>query len=400
MEAYRTQGLVTALALIVYTATFSQGGPAFDTSAYKQFLSSHQNLTTEQLQSLHPAGTFSAETHTVCTSAKYFDSVNLHYKLTAGEQSLLNKNGFVVTERLKPHSFGNAFLEIYNNDLPVFVSTDAILHALHMSCDGILMQVEMYVLSEKLDTLLSALHAQLPPIASTYSSSPAMKQMLDDIDVYLTVPQNLLGNSVTPTFSENTTVVNQLLSLIKSEQPEAFPLFSSTPRTIDFSQFTPRGHYALTPQLSRYFQAMMWLGRTEMYLIAPESDDQPQTDADIQRQTIDAVLVSETTEAAGKDSLLQQIDSIIQFFAGESDNITLPNIRSLIQEINLASAGQLLDTVIWKNFRDTVAQKPYAFQRINSQILMSDPTTLNQIKPAASFLLLGQRFVIDSYVTG
>ncbi|MGA7159956.1 MAG: DUF3160 domain-containing protein, partial [Bacteroidota bacterium] len=42
----------------------------------------------------------------------------------------------------------------------------------------------------------------------------------------------------------------------------------------------------------------------------------------------------------------------------------------------------------------------YAFQRINSQILMSDPTTLNQIKPAASFLLLGQRFVIDSYVTG
>ena len=31
---------------------------------------------------------------------------------------------------------------------------------------------------------------------------------------------------------------------------------------------------------------------------------------------------------------------------------------------------------------------------------MSDPMDLNQIKPAASFLLLGQRFVIDSYVTG
>ncbi|MGA9408480.1 MAG: DUF3160 domain-containing protein [Bacteroidota bacterium] len=400
MNSYRTQGVVAALALFVCVEAFSQGSSSFDTTTYKQFLSSHQNLTTEQLQLLYPAGTFSAETYTVCSSAKYFDSINIHYSFTAEEQSLLNKNGFVVTERLKRNSFGNAFLEIYNDDLPVFVSTDAILHALHMSCDGILMQTESNILSEKLDTLLSALRAQLPSIASKYSSSPSMKQMVNDVDVYLTVPQILLGKAASPTFSENTTVVNQLLGLIKAEQPASFSLFSSTPRTIDFSQFTPRGHYTLTPLLTSYFQAMMWLGRTEMYLIAPESADPPQTDADIQRQTIDAVLVSEITEAAAKDSLLQEIDSIIQFFTGESDNVTLPNIHTLVKETTLASADQLLDTLTWKNFQDTLAQKPYAFQRINSQILMSDPMDLDQIKPAASFLLLGQRFVIDSYVTG
>ena len=399
MKSYRVQYLLAALSFFAYAITFSQETPTFDTTAFKQFLSSHQNLTTDQLQSLHPAGTFSTESHTVCTSAKYFDSINSHYNVTVGEQSLLNKHGFVVTERVKPFSFGGAFLEIYNNDLPVFVSTDAILHALHMSCDAILMQEESNVLSEKLDTLLSSLHAQLPAIAAKYSSSPSMKQMVNDVDVYLTVPQNLLGKATAPTFSENTAVVNQLLSLIKAEQPDSFALFSSTPRTIDFSQFTPRGHYT-QPPLSNYFQAMMWLGRTEMYLIAPVSVDQPQTDADIQRQTIDAVLVNETTEAAGKDSLLEQIDGIIQFFAGQSDNITLPNIRTLVQETSLASADRLLDTLVWRNFQDTVAQKPYAFQRINSQILTSDPMSPEQIKPAASFLLLGQRFVVDSYVTG
>jgi hypothetical protein len=399
MKSYRVQYLLTGLSFFACAITFSQEIPTFDTTAFKQFLSSHQNLTTDQLQSLHPAGSFSAETHTVCSSAKYFDSVNIRYSLTSEEQSLLNKNGFVVTERLKRNSFGNAFLEIYNYDLPVFVSTDAILHALHMSCDAILMQVESNVLIEKLDTLLSSLHAQLPAIAAKYSSSPAMKQMVNDIDVYLTVPQNLLGKVTAPTFSENTAVVNQLLSLIKAEQPVSFALFSSTPRTIDFSQFTPRGHYT-QPPLSNYFQAMMWLGRTEMYLIAPISVDQPQMDADIQRQTIDAVLVNETTEAAGKDSLLQEIDGIIQLFTGESDNITLPNICSLVQETNLSSADQLLDTLTWRKFQDTLALKPYAFQRINSQILTSDPMSPDQIKPAASFLLLGQRFVIDSYITG
>ena len=177
MKSYRARWLLAALSFFACAITFSQEIPSFDTTAFKQFLSSHQNLTTDQLQSLHPAGSFSAETHTVFSSARYFDNINAHYSLTAGEQSLLNKHGFVVTERLKPYSFGNSFLEIYNNDLPVFVSTDAILHALHMSCDAILMQEESAVLSEKLDTLLSALHAQLPAIALKYSSSPSMKQI-------------------------------------------------------------------------------------------------------------------------------------------------------------------------------------------------------------------------------
>ena len=224
MKSYRVQNLLTGLSFFAYAITFSQEIPTFDTTAFKQFLSSHQNLTTDQLQSLHPAGTFSAGTHTVCSSAQYFDSINLRYNLTAAEQSLLNKNGFVVTERLKPYSFANGYLQIYSYDLPVFVSTDAILHALHMSCDALLMQVETNVLSEKLDTLLSALHNQLPSIATRYPST-SMKNMLDDIDIYLTVPQRLLGESTTPTFGENIDAVNQLLNLIKAEQPSDVALF-------------------------------------------------------------------------------------------------------------------------------------------------------------------------------
>ena len=41
---------------------------------------------------------------------------------------------------------------------------------------------------------------------------------------------------------------------------------------------------------------MMWLGRTEIYLLAPQSDPMicpPQTIYDIQRQSIDAMLIQE-----------------------------------------------------------------------------------------------------------
>ena len=392
---------IAALLAIIGSLCFSQGSSSFNLEAYQQFLSAHRNISAGELATLHNAGRFAARISVKFAIASYFDSIDAHYQLTKDEKSLLQDHGFVVTERLPRSSFGDAFLEIYKRDLPVFVSTDAVLHALHMSWDAILMEVERTVLSRKLDTLLARLHAQLPALAARYSSVPAMKTMVNDVDTYMTVARMLLGTATAPVFSENSGAVQSLLVLIKAERPSLCKLFSDTERTMDFSQFTVRGHYTQSVELSRYFQAMIWLGRTEIQLIAPESDDATQqSTADIQRQTIDAVLLHEAAERSGAYALLEETDGIIRDFAGESDNVTLPNIRALVQETQLQSADGLLDTAKWGKFQETLRQKAYAFQRINSQILMSDPMSPDQIKPASAFLLLGQRFVIDSYTTG
>jgi hypothetical protein len=65
--------------------------------------------------------------------------------------------------------------------------------------------------------------------------------------------------------------VDEVLDLIADETLETYPLFAETCRQIDFNQFTPRGHHIKTEELRQYFRAMMWLGRTELYLLAPES---------------------------------------------------------------------------------------------------------------------------------
>jgi hypothetical protein len=88
-------------------------------------------------------------------------------------------------------------------------------------------------------------------------------------------------------------------------------------------------------------------------------------------------------------------------FVGESDNVTLPNMKSLLQRGQIGRANQLLDPLLLAALQDTLKNQPFAFQRINSQILASsDPTKPDNIQPASSVLLLGQRFVVDSYVTG
>ncbi|MFA6541630.1 MAG: DUF3160 domain-containing protein [Bacteroidota bacterium] len=390
------------LMILIPPIVFAQAQQSFDISAYKQFLSQHASINSNQLLSLYSAGGFKKESPVSFLSSCYGSQIQSHYNLTDYEQSLLSKHGFVVTERLQYKNFADPLLEIYKNDLPLFFSSDALLHALHASYDNILQTVEQKIIIPKLTVLLSSLHGSIPAMESKYTSHPEMVPMLKDVDLYLTVARTLLsGSNVAPYYNDNISPSGNLFSYIDAEKPAKYPLFSTTNRTIDFSQFTPRGHYTEIAALKQYFKAMIWIGRTELYLIPPRSDDgfQPAPE-DIRRQIIDAVLINELLTNTNSFSALNQIDSLIQMFAGEQDNVTVSNLQSLLSSISIDSASALLDTNVVNKFQDSLSTQSYAFQRINSQILMSDPMSPEQIRPAAAFMLLGQRFVIDSYVTG
>ncbi|MFQ5568516.1 MAG: DUF3160 domain-containing protein [Rhodothermales bacterium] len=387
--------------LFVVCSTWAQE-PRFDVDAYKAFLSANAQMSAADLFALHGTEPFKRQVSTHFDDAVYSDSIDLKYSLTSYERALLDRHGFMVTERLAPNSFGDAFMDIYKKDLPVFVSTDAMLHALHMSYDLILQETELGVLIPRLGSLLDGLHAALPALATRYSTEPGMLRSLHDLDVYLTVPRVLLtGQAVAPVWRENQATVDELLRLIEGEQAMAVALFAEACRVVDFSQFTPRSHYTQNERLTRYFQAMIWLGRTELYLIAPNTDRCRPSDADVQRQTIDAVLLAEAATLSNADGLLQEIDDMIRFFVGESDNVTLGHLHTLMTAAQLTQASDLLDVGKWHAFQDVLAEQSFASQRINSQILFSnDISDPDRIQPASAFMLLGQRFVIDSYVAG
>jgi hypothetical protein len=380
-----------------------QTNTSFDLEAYKVFLSSHQDMSSEALLTLHSAGLFEKNALANYQSARCFQSISDKYALTQDEKTLLGEHGFVVTERIQPKSFGDAFLEIYNADLPVFVSTDAILHALHMSYDGILKSTEQTVIIPKLGDILTGMQGQLPSLADRYKNEPRMMPPLVDLDLYLTVARRLLGQSVTPYFMSNTGASDDILAKIAAAQPVegAAPLFEDSTRLVDYSQFTPRGHYTVNETLKKYFRTMMWLGRTEFYLSAPQNTFQHYADAQIQRQTIAAVLVSEAVDLSAESTSLGEIDDILRFFVGESDNVTLSCLKGVLQDVGLSHASDLLDSLNFKSFQASLLSNGWAYQRILSQMLVSGSCiATDQIKPASAFLLMGQRFVIDSYVTG
>ncbi|OGU41856.1 MAG: hypothetical protein A2X61_01550 [Ignavibacteria bacterium GWB2_35_12] len=371
----------------------------FSLESYKNFLKTHENMTTDEMYSLYPTGLFNKTVKYEPGTAKYFDTINTKYSLTDFEKQLIDEHGFMVSERLSYKSFWNAYEDIWAKDLPVFISTDAILHALHMSYDAILRDIESAIIISKLDTLLEKFHNHLLVLIEKYKDYPDMQEMLKDYDIYFTVARSLLNYYQSSTLESNRTICRELYNLILEEKPQEFSLFSSTNRMIDFSQFTIRGHYTQSKRLGQYFRTMIWLGRTEFYLIPPESDDEPkQTMLDIRRQIIDAVLIHEAFNELNLKKEIDDIDNIIKALVGESDNVKVEHIGELIDEMNVKSPTEFLDTNVCKTFQNALTNKPYAEQKILSQILISNPFNTEQIKPASSFLLFGQRFVIDSYI--
>lgn len=390
--------------LFFYSSSLPQ---VFNLEDYFSFLDQHQNMTTEELLQMHPAGGFIDKINTDYSTALYFDSIDALYNLTDHEKSLITDHGFMVSERLKKVSFGQAMLEIFHSDLPVFVSTDAVLHALHISYDRILTDMEVGLLEDKLIELLWSLKNNFNQLNSMYSSNPDMLDMLKDVDIYITVPLLLLEENATPYYSDNTSMKDSILNWIYAEQGGVpTTIFSNTCRVMDWSQFKPRGHYVNNTQtginLEGYFRAMMWLGRIELYLIAPSSlpvECPAQTFNDIQRQAIDAFLINELFDLSNANPLYDEMENVIKFFVGESDNVTLNNLDYLKEALSMNSSDELLDSLKMVEFQDTLKNQAFAYQLILSQILYSDPFSPDSIKPASAFMMFGQRFVIDSYVT-
>lgn len=393
------RGVVASTILLALLSTSGPGQSSFDVAAYRQFLDAREALTAQQLLEQHDAGVFTRTLDVDAAGTTYFASIDAVFHLTSDERQLLRRHGFVVSERLQRETFGSALTEIFHQDLPVFVSTDAILHAVHMSYDVILKQSEIVLLIPQLDSLLSGLHAQMPLLWERYGGTPEMLVSLRDVDLYLSVARSLLREPVLPYAPENLPAMNDLLGLISAESPALVRLFSSSFRSVDFSQFTVRGHYTQNEVLSRYFRSMIWLGRTELMLSSPSVDGNgAQTTEDVRRQTIDALLILEAIEEGDLAGRLSAIDEVIRRFVGESDNVTVAQLADVRASADIDQASALLDSMAFARFQSELAERPFAGQRIMSQIFITDPLSPEQVRLPSAFLLLGQRFVIDSYV--
>jgi hypothetical protein len=382
----------------------------FSAEAYMQFRESHEDYTAGELIGDYPPRTtyYESREHPADLSAiPWFDSLNRQFDITTDEMELLRQNFFVVSERLGFMDWTSAFITLYNNDLPLFLSSDFVLSTLHNSYDAILQTIEWQFLEPNLQALLLAMYDQFPTLVSSYSGDAKLVDALKDVDLYVSVALTLsMGEEYKPQY-DNVTRFNEVIEGVNAEQMAYMPLFTDGRlRKVDFSQFTPRGHYnktIYTPggeiTLEKYFRAMMWLGRIDFLLTAPpENPWEPDwTDDELRRMQLGALMLNELLYNCGKLSNLEKHEEIISFMVGPDDNMTPSELKGLAdREIN--DLDELFDGDKFLSFMEQLNASDDYGQKIMSNFFYVDPYSADPGNLPVSFKLLGQKFLVDSYV--
>lgn len=400
--------LATVLLVILYFQSIT-AQTNLDPDVYSHFLQSIENLSTSDFLANHAPSSirYTERNDTQLDKFAFLDSIQDAYQLTDDELELLKTHHFVITERLKYPCFGQALHNIYGNDLPLFATTDIILHALHISYDKILMELEISQLQPKLIQILDALNSSYSVLWNTYQENPQMINSLKDVDLYLTIARSLIQGEQLAANIVSDADVKVVWDAIQAETYTGMSLFTSRSRNFDFSQFTPRGHYTHEfwngkqfVTLENYFKTMMWLGRID-FLLTPPADnpyEEPWPEEEIQRMTIDAVLLNELLNIAAVREPLKEIDQTIEFLVGVSDNLTPTELADITKAQNIERADELLNQNIYHQLKQILYESPDCQQKILSCFLIMNPFSAVPDTLPVSYRLMGQRFIVDSYI--
>ena len=309
--------------------------------------------------------------------------------LNEDELAILADNGFAITERHRYPGFVYGYEIIYSQDLPLYVTADSIIHAVHRSYDAILKAIELGLLIAELDAMLVEARENLAAGAIDVLDVEAR----NDADVYLAVALGLLrGEAVGPVANGDRDQVEELTAgALAADGMAGVTLFGSD-RLMDFSQFKPRGHYTDSIALEQYFRSMMWLGRIDFRLVETQSDG---ARVFHRRQFEGAVAMSELITGSTR-ARWSRIDDVIEAFVGVSDNMTMADMEQLFVDLGvdeLTDLASIDDEII----TGEILGGGYGTQQISSHIMINGVQGAT-LPLSSTFLVLGQRYVVDSHV--
>ena len=318
------------------------------------------------------------------------DAVARRFALSPAEIAALHRDGFVVPAKLEFPTYALAFHEIYQSEMPLYVSADAAFHAVFKSDDALAGRLERDAIAPRLDRLLAAMHCALPGARESDGADAAR-----DLDVYLTVARSLLAGHAVPAVLEgdDATAARLVEKAIAAQGIADEELFGRQ-RQIDWSAYTPRGRYAADGgQLTPYFRAVMWLSRIEYNLVSRSCrSSQPLPSADpseTPREALDALALADLADRAGVRDDVRAIDLAFAALAGKREDVSIDDLAALQQKAQIASITQ---AGAFDRLKAAVGER---FQRTTRVHPMPEGTTT---LPAIA-TLLGPRIVADATAT-
>ena len=331
------------------------------------------------------------------------------YAIESDLSNVSNRSDFTLEEKVVSKLVENGFVctaspmgqiyDIYNQDMehgvPVFVTTDACLHTYHVLYDYILRELETGYLIDDLIDLTDAAISRTTEIYSA-ATEPSVKQAALDATAFFMVAMSVLSDGDIEgykLYSDVADVVNSevtsILNLSAGYMPS--PLFAREgyPYREDYSQYKPRGHYTRSPELERYFRAMMWYGRITFSATLEGATQEGYRYAARTGILVASAIAGNT--ASGGDNTEDVWGRIYQptvFFVGKSDDITFRDYRYYTADTFSSDPVESPDVLADDSAVDSFISKV--------RDLLPDPQIT--VIAGKGLRFMGQRYIPDSYM--
>ena len=316
------------------------------------------------------------------------------FRLNSTELAVLQQNGFVATPRLGSTNFSEVFYQLWNDDLPVFISADSVLQAWHRSYDNMLIELEYFWLSTLIESILEGMAAEFA--AARQEAVPGvLDSSLEHADFFLTVARSLFrGSNVVSALGQEMRV-EATLAAIGREQLECVTLFDHS-RQVDFSQFKPRGHYAERVRLQRYFQTVMWLGRIDLRVAGDDRDCAGGRFPASPHQFGTAVVLTRLLARSGQFENWRRLDRVLQTFVGPTDSMTFLQLADLMESAGIRTLGDLGTPQALPDLQARIEAGSLGVQNIRGDAFVA-PLGAGKLCLPRSFTVFGQKFALDSW---
>ncbi|MFB0534820.1 MAG: DUF3160 domain-containing protein [Anaerolineae bacterium] len=318
-------------------------------------------------------------------------NVLVSFALSEAQQERLARDGFVVSPGVEKEFFTVYEKARYAN-VPIFVTSDSLLHVYHLLFDKVLRTAEVQYFIPLLRDLNQALLAQTDSQYQTLQGTGWEDDARRTV-AFVGVASKLLDPDVqVPDYAAD--LVEAELALIEEAAgilPS--PLFPGLEYGEDYTQYIPRGHYTKSDELKVYFKSMMWYGRMTFRL----KTDKPEVGRAETRSALLLVHALRTAEVANRPALEAWADlyNPTVFFVGRSDDLTVLQYIEVIDAIygEGVTVAALADDTLLDTFIEAANKLPPP--RILGMVIM-DTDEIEETTKGLRFM--GQRFVPDAYI--
>ena len=335
------------------------------------------------------------------------------------DKNLLTKNGFVVKSWR-----GDDMVEAYNTikkmEVPVFITTDSLLHLYHIQFDETLREIEE---REFYKDICAISETMLEQAKKTYESEKdvMLKEATRRNCAYFTVGLKVLKPETEVVDYVKKEVETELANIDKHEGFADSAVFTYKE---DYSQYVPRGHYTRSETLKKYFKGLMWYGRLTFIVkggnpygpMAPYLVSSEEARIQTLAGSMNATWLQELKLADGRTckDAWERLYSVTSFYVGLADDLTPDEYQNGL----ITSLGKNYKIDALKNdenffkFKVEIAKMrgPAIYSGTGEcgtddweAVVMGKPKPEELDKvldKTKGFRFMGQRFIPDSYFMG